>query len=53
MMMGAAAWEHRLYVRRLNQHQPHIPQAWLSDIAAAVLAALGLGVAVYLFVTSH
>lgn len=52
IMMGAAAWEHRLYVRRLDRHEPHVPQAWLSDIAAAVLAVVGLGVAAYLFLTS-
>ena len=53
IMMGAAAWEHRLYVRRLDRQQPHVPQAWLSDVAAAVLSALGLGVAAYLFLTGH
>lgn len=53
VMMGAAAWEHRLYVRRLDRQEPHVPRMWLSDAAAAVLSALGLGVAAYLFLTSH
>jgi putative membrane protein len=53
IMMGAAAWEHRLYVRRLDRQEPHVPRMWLSDVAAALLSALGLGVAAYLFLTSH
>jgi putative membrane protein len=53
LMMAAAAWEHRLYVRRLDRHEPHVPLTWLSDVVAALLAALGLGVAAYLFLTSH
>ena len=51
IIMGAAAWEHRLYVRRLDRQESHVPQAWLSDIAAAVLTVVGLGVALYLFLT--
>jgi putative membrane protein len=53
IMMAAAAWEHRLYVRRLDRIEPFVQRTWLSDVAAAVLAALGLGVAAYLFLTSH
>ena len=51
IIMGVASWEHRLYVRRLDRQERHVPQAWLSDIAAAVLAVVGLGVAAYLFLT--
>jgi putative membrane protein len=53
LMMGAAAWEHRLYVRRLDRQEVHVPQMWLSAVVAAVLSALGLGVAAYLFLTSR
>ena len=52
VMMGAAAWEHRQYVRRLDRQESHVPQSWLSAVAAALLAALGLGVAAYLFLSS-
>ncbi len=48
----AAAAEHRRLLGRLSRQEPYVPpRRSLAVIAAAVLAILGLGMAVYLLVT--
>lgn len=50
---GLAAWQHAALVTRLSRGEPYQPaRSHLGIVVAAVLAALGLGVAVYLLLST-